>query len=84
MNIVMGSGSNVFAADEPGRDQAGKHTNQPKLRESVPGGHAHQWGYPELIAEKRKVHLLSSISSASPLFAMRKCPHPFSVYKGAT
>jgi hypothetical protein len=84
MSIVMGRGSNVLAADEQERTQAGKHTDQRELRESIPDGHAHQWRYPELITEKRNVHLLSSINSASPLVARRKCAHPFSVYKGTT
>src|SRR5260221_3030605 len=37
------------------------------------GRRAQQRWHPELIAEERKVHLLSSISSVSPLFAVRKC-----------
>jgi hypothetical protein len=72
MSLVMGSGSNLLAADKPERTQAGKHTDQPEPRETVPGGRAQQWGYPELITEERKVHLLSSINSASPLVAMEE------------
>ncbi len=43
--------------------------------ERAAGRRAQQRWHPALIAEERKVHLLSSISSASPLFAVRKCSH---------
>jgi len=58
MSIVIGSGSNFFAAYEQERAQAGKNTGLPKPRQS------NKWtrspvGHHELIAEERKVHLLS-------------------------
>jgi len=54
-------------APRPGRTPTSPHS------ERAAGGRAHQWWHPERIAEERKVHLLSSIRSASPLFAVRKC-----------
>jgi hypothetical protein len=54
-----------------------KHTDQPALRESR-RERDQQWWHPERIAEEKEVCLLSPISSASPLFAVRNCslrPH---------